>query len=85
MQRLALMWAFKSFHPERANEQKCKLKFDTVEKRRRFLMIDLGARVYELEKGRPPRTITDLVPSYLKAIPQDPFTGTNLVYAFPSK
>jgi hypothetical protein len=33
-----------------------------------------------LEKGKRPVTLNDLVPEYLKAIPQDPGTGSNLVY-----
>ena len=45
------------------------------------LLIDLAARAYELEKGKPPTGVADLVPDYLKAVPQDPFTGTNLVYS----
>jgi len=46
----------------------------------RQLIIDLAARAYELDKGKPPASVADLVPDYLKAIPQDPFTGTNMVY-----
>ena len=47
----------------------------------RQLLIDLAARAYELDKGQSPANVADLVPDYLKAIPQDPFTGTNLVYS----
>jgi len=43
----------------------------------RQLLIDLAARAYELDKGQSPANVADLVPDYLKAIPQDPFTGTN--------
>jgi hypothetical protein len=55
-------------------------KFKEREKQTRQLRIDLAARAYELEKGQPPARVADLVPNYLKAIPRDPFTGTNLVY-----
>jgi hypothetical protein len=48
--------------------------------RRRRVMVAFAARVYTLEKGKPPQTLAELVPDYLKAIPQDPFTGTNVVY-----
>ncbi len=43
-------------------------------------MIQLASRAYALEEGAPPKTLADLVPAYLKAIPQDPFTGTNMAY-----
>jgi hypothetical protein len=46
----------------------------------RQLIIDFAARAYELDKGHPPASVNDLVPDYLKAIPQDPLTGTNMVY-----
>jgi len=47
----------------------------------RELTLDLATRAYELERGKPPASLADLVPDYLKAIPQDPFTSTNLVYS----
>lgn len=47
----------------------------------RRLIIDLAARAYELDKGHPPAGAADLVPDYLKAVPQDPITGTNMVYS----
>jgi hypothetical protein len=47
----------------------------------RQLIIALAARAYELEKGKSPASVADLVPNYLKAIPQDPFTGTNMIYS----
>ena len=56
-----------------------KRKFEAQEQRTRQLMIDLAARAYELEKGHPPAGAADLVPEYLKAVPQDPVTGTNIV------
>jgi hypothetical protein len=33
-----------------------------------------------LEKGERPKRLADLVPVYLKTIPQDPGTGTNMAY-----
>jgi len=44
------------------------------------LMIDLAVRAYELDKGKTPASLAELVPDYLKAVPQDPFTGTNMVH-----
>ncbi len=58
-----------------------KLKFKTRQTKTRQLIIDLAARAYDLDKGKPPASLSDLVPDYLKAIPQDPFTGTNMVYS----
>lgn len=55
-------------------------KQQSHEARTRRLMTDLAARAYELEKGNPPKSLTDLVPTYLKVIPQDPLTGTNMTY-----
>ncbi len=48
--------------------------------RTRNLMVKLAARAYELEHGNRPQTFADLVPAYLKAVPLDPATGTNMVY-----
>lgn len=55
-------------------------KFMQQQMRTRRLIIDLAARACELDKGKPPASLADLVPDYLKAVPQDPFTGTNMVY-----
>jgi hypothetical protein len=41
-------------------------------------MINAAARAFELEKGRPPQSIADLVPDYLKAVPKDPVTEKDL-------
>src|ERR1039458_4892170 len=56
-----------------------KRKFEAQEQRTRQLMIDLAARAYELDKGHRPVSVAELVPEYLKAVPQDPVTGTNIV------
>ncbi len=58
--------------------QKAGQKFAEQEKKIRQLTVDLAARAYELEKGHRPASSADLVPDYLKAIPQDPITGNNL-------
>jgi hypothetical protein len=38
-----------------------------------------ASRAYELNKGHRPTSASDLVPDYLKAIPQNPITRTNLI------
>jgi len=54
-----------------------KVKANTL--RRRQLILNFAARAFELEQGKRAQSTADLVPGYLKAIPQDPTTGTNLV------
>lgn len=44
------------------------------------LLLDAAVHAYELEKGERPKSLGELVPSYLKAIPLDPTTGTKLDY-----
>jgi hypothetical protein len=61
-------------------EQRTGQKFKAQQTRTRQLLIGLAARSYELEKGRRPASLADLVPGYLKAIPQDSVTGTNIVF-----
>jgi hypothetical protein len=60
--------------------QTAERRYEEQQTRTRKLIIDLAARAYELDKGHPPSAISDLVPDYLKVIPQDPLTGTNMVY-----
>jgi len=62
-------------------DSSCELKFNWQKQQTRQLMVNLAVHAYELEKGHPPASIADLVPAYLKAVPQDPVTGTNLVYS----
>lgn len=59
--------------------QKAESKFQIQGQKRRALLIGIAARAYELEKGQPPKSASDLVPNFLKEIPQDPATGTNMV------
>jgi hypothetical protein len=60
--------------------QNAEQRFEKQQSKTRQLMIEFAARGYQLDKGHPPTSATDLVPDYLKAIPQDPVTGTNMVY-----
>jgi hypothetical protein len=61
--------------------RKGEAKFNTLQIKTRELLIDLAARAYALDKGHRPASLADLVPDYLTAIPQDPLTGTNLIYS----
>ncbi|HUB87460.1 MAG TPA: hypothetical protein VMB22_06175 [Verrucomicrobiae bacterium] len=60
------------------DDQAVELKFDADIRKTRQLVIRLAARAYELDKGKPPATVSDLVPDYLKAVPKDPATGQDL-------
>jgi hypothetical protein len=42
------------------------------------LRLSLAAHAYQLDNGHAPGSVSDLVPTYLKAIPTDPATGKNL-------
>lgn len=42
-----------------------------------------AAHAYELDHGQPPATARDLVPKYLKAVPLDPTTGSELPLLHP--
>jgi len=79
-QRILIMLTFRSFNPGKAAQQKFLSKFNAEQKRRRQLALDLASRAYALENGKPPNNVEVLVPSYLKAIPVDPDTGTPLKF-----
>jgi hypothetical protein len=53
-------------------------KIQATQLRRRQLILEFAARAYELEKGKPPQSVADLVPEYLKVVPKDPVTGKEL-------
>ena len=46
----------------------------------RQLMLAFAARAYELDHKQKLSDFAYLVPAYLKTIPQDPLTGTNMVF-----
>ncbi len=68
------------FRSMRQMEQRFEGKLQAQQVRTGRLILDLAARAYEQEKGERPKTLAQMVPAYLKAIPQDPLTGTNLLY-----
>jgi len=75
--RLAELMAWNSTRGAKAKAQQ---RFKTAQTKMRRLLITLAARAYELENTHRPASLSDLVPTYLKAIPQDPSTGTNFPY-----
>ena len=40
-----------------------------------LLLVALALRAFRLERGAPPSALSELVPSYLKKVPHDPFGG----------
>jgi hypothetical protein len=73
--QLARLVNFKSM---KLSEQRIVSKLTAQQTREQVLLIQLASRAYELEKGERPKTLGNLVPVYLKAIPQSPVTGTNM-------
>ena len=55
-------------------------KDENIRRQTLLVIIALATRAYELENGKPPASSADLVPAYLKTVPQDPFTGKNMIY-----
>jgi len=75
--QLARLLMFKSM---KQSEGKWVAKAKAQQTRTRLLLIQLAARAYEFEKGQRPKSLADLVPVYLKTIPQNPLTGTNMAF-----
>jgi hypothetical protein len=73
--RLAELFLHKQLSADRAKAEK---RFNAQQTKTRRLVIDLAAHAYELDKAHRPANINDLVPVYLKAVPQDPISGKNM-------
>ncbi len=69
-----------NFRSTQMLEKKAEQKYEVAANNTRKLMIDLAARAYTLDNGHPPANTTDPVPGYLKAVPLDAMTGTNMTY-----
>lgn len=63
-----------------AANKKIERKFAEDQRGIRSLAIRFAARAFELDKGKSPASVADLVPGYLKEIPKDPVTGKDLTY-----
>ena len=59
------------------------LHFWTLASRRRAA-VGLAARLYEVDHGRRPATVADLVPGYLEAAPLDPMVDDGSVIGLPT-
>ncbi len=51
-----------------------------MQARRRLLYTDLALRSFHDDRGRPPQTLDELVPEYIREIPIDPYADKPLVY-----
>jgi hypothetical protein len=79
----SLKYRFQAFIQRKslaAGINRAKDKFQKQQTKLRQLILQLAARAYELDKGEAPKAASDLVPEYLKAVPQDPATGRELAY-----
>jgi hypothetical protein len=74
--KLQIMWELKSFNPDKLTREAFVNDCITSDRRRREIILLFAARAYELEHGQPPLRAAVLVPEYLRALPQDPETGT---------
>jgi hypothetical protein len=59
---------------------KSEQRFKNQEEKSGKLLITLAAHAYELDNGHKAASTGDLVPNYLKAVPVDPATGSNMTY-----
>jgi hypothetical protein len=48
--------------------------------RARAALLQVALRLYQAEKGRPAEKLTDLVPTYLASVPEDPYDGQPFRY-----
>ena len=60
------------------NLQRAQQKFITTETDLMRMQIQLASHAYELDHGKPPGSVNDLVPQHLKSVPLDPATGQEL-------
>jgi len=58
--------------------QSFRTRFYQAQLRRRQAILTFAGRAFELETGSKPANAADLVPAYLKTIPEDPISGRRL-------
>ena len=76
--RAQLMADVLNFRQRRRTEASVARRFQRNQRWRRQTLLAFAARAYTLDKGDPPKAAADLVPAYLKAVPQDPVTGADM-------
>ena len=63
-----------------SNRKEAEVSDAQIHARLRLLTVELALRCFRQEHGKVPAKLDELVPAYLKAVPQDPFSGKPLVY-----
>jgi hypothetical protein len=66
-----------SLNPDESMQKYFAAKYDARLQKELQLKAKLAARAYTLEAGHPPVTWNDLVPAYLKSVPNFPFSPGN--------
>lgn len=84
IERIQRLIPISRFNPVKRSQDGFVLKMKTTELAMTHLVIRLAARAFELEKGRPPARLEELVPQYLSASPVDPSTGKADGFPLPS-
>lgn len=79
-QRVQAMISMAALNPVKRVEQDSVKKCTQIELQLKRLMVEFATRAYELDHGQHPKSLNELFPDYLDAIPVDPTTGTNLTY-----
>ncbi|HUY87961.1 MAG TPA: hypothetical protein VMV10_04420 [Pirellulales bacterium] len=80
-QQHAYGWAGRlMFDPENASPEAGRNSFDWNGARTRLLSCDLAIRLYRADHGKLPERLERLVPTYLRELPTDPFSGRPPVY-----
>lgn len=70
-------WLMSSFLPSLA---RCQIIHDNATAGLELAKVSMALAAYKAEKGEYPPELSDLVPKYLRAIPNDLFTGRPIVY-----
>ena len=69
-----------ALNPVKRTQKDFVKKCTQIELQLKRLMVEFATRAYELDHGQHPKSLNELVPDYLDAMPVDPTTGTNLTY-----
>ncbi len=77
-QRIPAMIPIESLNPTKRVQKDFVKKCNQSEIPFKRLIINLAVRAYELDRGQQPKSLNELVPDYLDAVPVDPATGTKL-------
>lgn len=69
----------RSINTDLKNRVDARHTFARLQSNIRHDMVGIAVRAYEADKRVRPEQVADLVPGYLKIVPTDPATGTNMV------